>query len=57
MLQLYVVVIRDYRVSYCEFFWAEDADHAQEQAINAHPTSRFDAVALVPYVEARKEAP
>jgi hypothetical protein len=53
MLSLYAVAIRDYRICFIEFFWAETSDHAMEQAINAHPTSRHEAVAQVPYVEPR----
>lgn len=53
MLRLYAVAIRDYSVCFIEFFWAESPDHAMEQAVNAHPTSRHEAVALVPYVEPR----
>lgn len=57
MLRLYVVLLKDYSVHYHEFYWAEDATHAQEQAVNAHPTSKYGPIALVPYVDAREEAP
>jgi hypothetical protein len=53
-MELYAVVIRDYKVVFVEFYWADDADHAMDQAINAHPTSRHEAVAKVPYVPSRK---
>lgn len=52
-MKLYAVAIRDYSVCFIEFFWADDHDQAMEQAVNAHPTSRHEAVALVPYEVAR----
>ena len=57
MLRLYVVLIKDYSIHYHEFYWAKDASDAQYQAIEAHPTSKYGPVTLVPYVDAREEAP
>jgi hypothetical protein len=52
---LFAVSMRDYSVSFIDFYWADSAEHAMNQAINANPTSRHDAVALVPYMERRTE--
>ena len=54
-LRLYAVVLRDYKVVWIDYFWATDADRAMEQAVNAHPTSRYEAVSAVPYVKPREE--
>jgi hypothetical protein len=48
-VKLYAVSMRDYSVAFIEFFWADDDEHAMEQAVNAHPSSRHEAVAVVPY--------
>ena len=47
-MNLFAVAMRDYTVAFIEFYWAEDADHAMEQAIDANPTSRHICVAVVP---------
>lgn len=47
-MRLYAVAMRDYSVAFIEFYWAENPDHAMEQAVNSHPTSRHICVAIVP---------
>jgi hypothetical protein len=34
---------------FIEFYWADDDEHAQEQAENAHPGGTILAAATVPY--------
>ena len=47
-MTLFAVAMRDYSVAFIEFYWADDEEHAMEQAINANPSSRHICVAIVP---------
>ena len=57
MVRFYCVTIRSVATEHVEFIWAENATAARKQAIDAYPTSTYGPVTLVPYVEAREEAP
>lgn len=47
-LYRFVVCLNDVSDAWIEFYWSEDAEHAVEQADNAHPEADVVAVALDP---------
>jgi hypothetical protein len=54
-MSLYAITFQNSVLAWTEFYWAEDVDHAGEQAQDAHPGERIACVASVPAVYLRTE--
>lgn len=50
-LYLTAVVFKEDRVRTLEYYFAEDAQHAIEQLLNAHPTAKYEFMSRVPDYE------
>ena len=49
-MHLYAASISDDVGAWIEFYWADDDEHAREQAKNANPFMDVQCVASVPYM-------
>ncbi len=57
-MQQYAVAFSEERSAiWIEFYWADDAEHAREQAINANEDTAIEAIAFVPTEDNKEVSP
>ena len=52
-MNLYAITFKNPEVAWTEFYWADDSDHAVEQANDSNPGERIVGEAIVPAIYLR----